>query len=137
MSRITIVSRWEHTQMDPEIEWNMWRQLRGAFGIDRFIMVPHMVDGLSIEQYDTMKEALAHTTGQRCFLEPRAENMMASLASAERQGITFVLGNTQMSNEKHILDGIDWAVRIPTPGMTDLYGINAAAVALSIWQGIC
>lgn len=37
---ITVVSRWESMQMEPELEWKMWRQLKGAFGVERLIFTP-------------------------------------------------------------------------------------------------
>ena len=42
-----------------DLEWRMWRQLRGAFEIEEFIFVGEAHDGYTFRQALTMKEALA------------------------------------------------------------------------------
>lgn len=127
---ITVISRWETSQMEPELEWRMWRQLRGAFHIDRLMFVPVIpsMEGYTFEQYDTVDEALAHAEGMRVFLEPKGQRSIFHMP--KHSTITLVCGNTQQHNLGSAQ--LNETYRIPTPGSTDLYGINAAAIALAV-----
>lgn len=129
---ITICTRWESAQMPAELEWRMWRQLRGAFGIDRLVFTPAAPDLLrvAIDQYATMREALASCEGRRVFLEPRGIKTLHDLPAGD---IVFVLGSTSRDNLHHAKSGEVY--RIATPGGTVLYGINAAAIALAFRYG--
>ena len=131
---ITICSRWESSQMSPELEWRMWCQLRGAFGINRFVftpVVPEMNRINIIDQYDNMKEALDNCQGEFIFLEHKGIKTLSDLPKG--RDVVFVLGNTHFSNLEFTLK--EDAYRILTPYDTDLYGINAAAIALSFYVG--
>jgi len=133
---ITVITRWESTQMKPELEWRMWRQLRGAFDFRDIIFVPRLpkMDGYDFRQADTIEEALAvlpeHT--ERVFLEPTGNKPLTMLPD-RLNDVVFILGNTAMSNLKQAEP--DETYHIHTPQQTDLYGINAAAIALSYWVG--
>ncbi len=124
---------WEHTQMDPELEWRMWRQLKGAYAIDRFIFTPRIpkMEGYTFHQADNMEEALALAHGKVVFLEPQGINDMIDLAGLEGEDVTFVLGNTDTSNME--LANPKNTYRIDTPKPCDMYPTNAAAAALSHW----
>lgn len=131
--KTTVVARWETSQMEPELEWRMWRQLRGAFEIDRFIFVPRLpkMEGYTFQQFDTMDEALASlplTT--RCFLEPNGQNYVSELPHDD---ITLIIGNTEHSNIEYADPSETYY--ICSPGSADLYGINAAAIALACEHG--
>ena len=125
----------------PEIvEWQMWRQLKGAFAIDQLIFVPrvHKMDGYTFEQADTIPEALSMVSERtrRIFLEPNGAYSIHKLYPPKRSidtDVTFILGNTEHSNLRYARNKEE-AVRIDTPGKTDLYGINAAAIALTYWH---
>jgi len=130
---ITIVARWETAQMPAEIEWQLWRQLKGAFFIKQFNMVPVIPDfdrGNQVRQYDTIEEALENAEGERAFLEPKGHRSMAHLPLGD---IVLVLGDTNKNNLA--LAGDDETYRIETPGRTVLYGTNAVAIALAIRSG--
>lgn len=133
---LTIVSRWETTQLHPLEEWQLWRQLRGAFGIDRFVMVPKQegFDQVSIvDQYDTMEEALESAEGKRVFLEPSA---VLDLGDMPNGDIVLICGSTEKDNLQHAAPGE--AYRIHTLGEdrhNHLYGPNAAAIALAFRLG--
>lgn len=135
---LTVVSRWETSQLHPLEEWQLWRQLRGAFGIDRFVMVPKQedFDRVSIiDQFDTMEEALAFCEGrgERVFLEPNGRKTMAEIPKGD---IVLICGNTPQSNMMYAKIGEMYA--ISTKGETrhnHLYGPNAAAIALAIRLG--
>lgn len=132
---ITVIARWETGQMSPLKEWKMWRQLKGAFGIDRFIFVPvqEYMKGNSFDQYDTMEEALDVADGERVFLEPGGHN---SVNDIPQDNIVLVIGNTSLNNMKHARPAQTY--RINTAGTDDhnhLYGTNAAAIALAIRHG--
>ena len=121
-----------------DLEWRMWRQLRGAFEIDEFIFVGEKHDGYEFRQAPTMKDALAVLPPdcQRVFLEPTGLLSIYDLARMTflREGdIALIVGNTEHSNMNHALP--HEAYRINTPGKTDLYGINAAAIALAVRAG--
>ena len=132
---VVIVTRWEDSQVEPEFEHRMWRQLKGAFTVEpvdmRLIFVPKLHPSNSVEQYDTMEEALeAAGNGKRVFLEPRVNKTVSEIPDED---IVMVLGNTQHSNAEFAED--DEKYRINTPGNTDFYGINAAAIALAVRYG--
>ena len=108
----------------------MYRQLKGAFKIDRFIFIPidpAMESYGSIKQYSTMKEALTNCTGKRIFLEHTGLKNLSDIPTDE--DIVLIVGNTEQNNIKHALKSETY--RINTPGNTDLYGVNAAAIALA------
>ncbi len=131
---ITIVARWEQSQMPPEVEWRMWRQLK-AFGINRFVFVP-IADELrkiDIEQYATMEEALDNVPdGNRVFLEPTGNKGMNDLPPRDKD-VVFILGKSSTNNVKHAKD--DETYRIKEPMMSDMYPTSAGAIALAFWYG--
>lgn len=132
MSKITIIVRWEDTQMPAPVEWQMWRQLKGAFKIDRFIFVPtnDKMEGYAFDQADTVEDALKATQGERVFLEPTGYKSVTEIPQGD---IVLVVGNTAMHNMMHAQ--VNETYRIDTPQASHLYGINAAAIALAIRHG--
>lgn len=141
---LTVVSRWETSQLHPMEEWQLWRQLRGAFGIDHFVMVPKQ-EGFDknsiIDQYDTMEEALASLPDdtERMFLEPTGLNPIHDIARETRlrEGdIALILGCTEQDNLAHA--DPDETYVIYTKGEdrhNHLYAPNAAAIALALRLG--
>lgn len=116
-----------------DLEWRMWRQLRGAFEIDEFIFVGEPVEGsYTFRQAPTMSEALAvlPPTCQRVFLEPTGYNNLYDMPKGD---IALILGNTEHDNILHAQ--VNETFRITTPKSTHLYGINAAAIALAVRYG--
>ena len=113
-----------------DLEWRMWRQLRGAFEIDEFIFVGEAHDGYTFRQAPTMRDALAAlpTDCQRVFLEPTGYNPVSAIPDGD---IAIIVGNTEHANIEHA--EVNETYCIFTPGKTDLYGINAAAIALAEW----
>jgi len=126
--------------MSPELEWRMWKQLRGAFGINSFIMTPVVHEFKTtarMQQFDTMEEVLENCKGQRVFLEQKGDLKLSSVKwnNLLNDGdICIILGNTQMGNS-HLVTKSDFNVRIDYESNTDLYGINAAAIALAYMVG--
>jgi len=119
--------------MPPEIEWQLWRQLKGAFDIHQFNMVPIIPDldrGNQLRQYDTIEEALESAEGARVFLEPTGGKSVSDIPSGD---IVLILGDTFSNNLA--LAGEGETYRIETGGRTVLYGTNAAAIALAIRTG--
>lgn len=119
--------------MEPELEWRMWRQLRGGFEIDRFIFTPIVPEfsNVAIEQYATIEECLeAAGPDNRAFLEITGYNALHSLPQGD---VTLILGNTSNNNIEHALVAETYAIATPVRG--DLYGINAAAIALAVRYG--
>lgn len=134
--KVTVVARWETGQMSPLKEWKMWRQLKGAFEIDRFIFVPvqEYMKGHSFEQYDTMEEALASLSEftSRCFLEPSGYNSVEALPHGD---IALIIGNTDKHNMEHAHVNETFAIKSPAGISAHLYGTNAAAIALAYEYG--
>jgi len=129
---ITVVSRWEQTQMPAEYEFKMWRQLK-VFGITRFIFTPKLLNN-GVEEYDTMEECLAQLDPKlpRCFLEPTGYKDMYDLAQV-RGPIALILGSTTNHNMMHA--DIDETYRIHEPAKSDMYPTSAAAIALAFRYG--
>lgn len=121
--------------MTPELEWRMWKQLKGAFTAEpadmRFIFTPVLYPSAPVEQYDTMEEALsAAGDASRVFLEPNSNKSLSEIPEGD---IILVLGNTEYGNSEYAQDGEKYVIN--TVGSTDLYGINAAAIALAYKVG--
>lgn len=131
---ITVCGRWETSQMPQELEWRMWRQLRGAFKIDQFLMtpiIPELQTTSRLMQFDTMEECLSLCHSPKIFLEPKGGKTLSSVHGILlNKNFTLVLGDTNMGNS-HLVMWDDYSVRINTPSQTDFYGINAAAIALA------
>lgn len=134
---ITIVTRWETLQLHPLEEWQLWRQMRGAFGITRFKFVPvvESMNSIDIDQYDTMEEALASLDPDvsRVFLEPTGYNPISDMPKGD---IALILGNTEKHNMDHAK--VNETFVIATEGGTQhnhLYAPNAAAIALALRYG--
>ena len=132
---LTIITRWETTQLTPETEWNMWRQLKPAYSINRFVFVPILVSmsGYPIEQYETMEEALASTIDERVFLEVTGTKGMIDLPVGD---MVLICGDTGQNNLQFAQAGETY--RINSEGTADqnhLYGVNAAGIALAIRYG--
>lgn len=114
--------------MPPQIEWNMWRQIRGAFKVQRVIMTP--VNNMRVEQYPTIEAALQTCSGSRVFLEPKGQKSLNEIPEGD---IIIILGNTSMNNLS--IAKPDETYRIDTPTTTDMYGVNAAAIAMAVRYG--
>ena len=122
---LTVIYRPETNQLSPEIERKLWRQLKGAFRINRLIAVPG--------DFDTMRQALDASEGERVFLEPKGDRTVAWIPEGD---VVIVVGNTAESNLAYA-DEFE-TYRIDTEGTDDhnhLYGSNAVAIALAIRYG--
>ena len=131
---ITVVARWENDPDIATLEYRLWRQLSN-FGIDRFIFVPVMeeMNGLAVEQYDTMEEALEQVPdGNRVFLESTGYNSMNDLPPRD-EDVVFILGCSATDNVKHMQ--VNESFRINEPRVTDMYPTCAGAIALAFWYG--
>ena len=131
-----IVVRWESDQIEPEFEYRIWRQLKGAFSASpadiRLIFVPRLLRQYN-HQYDTMGAALiAIGEAERVFLEPTGKKTVAQIPSPVGD-IAIIVGNTAHSNLPYSQPEERYAIK--TPGSTPLYGFDAAAVALAIRYG--
>lgn len=129
---ITVIARWEQSQMLPQYEYQLWRQLRGAFEVKRLIFVgiaPGMED-YHLEQYATMEEALDVTEGDRVFLEPTGYKGMTDIPQGD---IILITGNTDKSNIEFA--NVNETYKIASPQQTVLYPTEAAAIALAIRYG--
>ena len=115
--------------MPPLVEWQLWRQLRGAFKIKRMIFTPVMpeleVGNYPIKQFATMEEALASADGERAFLEPKGCKDIDQLPQGD---IVLVFGNTGNDNMKYA--NVNETYSIASTERTHLYPTEAAAIAL-------
>lgn len=141
---ITVITRWEHDILDPTAEWRMWRQIKGAFAVSqsanfRLIFIPRIpsMNDYSFDQYDTEEEAIASLAPntQVCFLEPYGQRGMYDLPSlTANRSSALVLGNATHSNMNTLVEPAD-AYSIRTANKVDMFGINAAAIALAFMAG--
>jgi len=129
---ITVIARWESSQMSSDIEWQLWRQLKGAFLVDRFHMVGEHpgFDRGNLYHYLRMEDALDAAQGERAFLEPKGRRPITELPQGD---IVLVLGDTDHDNLAFARDHETY--RIKTDGRTVLYGTTAAGIALAIRCG--
>jgi hypothetical protein len=132
---VTIITRWESTQMEPMLEWRMWKQMRDAFRIKRFIFTPIMpeMNKIDIEQCATMEEALAiaQDDGEFCFLEPLGKKTVDEIPKEHDGDVVLILGDSTRDNLA-LADEYN-TYRIETHGRYGhLYGINAAAIAMAM-----
>jgi hypothetical protein len=119
--------------MPPAVEYQLWRQIRGAFRVDRIIFTPVApgMEAYHLEQYATMDEALeAAGDGDRVFLEPSGSKGMHDIPQGD---IILITGNTRQSNMEYA--DPDETYRIKTGARTHLYPSEAAAIALAIRHG--
>lgn len=133
---ITICTRWETTQMSSELEWHMWRTIKGAFSVNRFVFIPKIssMQNYTFEQFDSMEEALESCTGKRIFLEPKGKYKLSYLTSHKDDDIVLVLGNCSKNN-LDLIRPEDVSIRIESNKPSHLYGTNAAAIALAYRYG--
>lgn len=112
--------------MSPQVEAKLWRQLRGAFGINQLIEVPG--------DFATVEEALENSPGARVFLEPKGVH---SLAAMPPDGdLVLIVGNTAENNLSLARPSETYYIATNgTENHNHLYGVNAAAIALAIRYG--
>ena len=131
---ITIVGVWESDIISPEDEMRMLRQLKGAYGINRILMAP-IIDSMktrsNVEQFETIEEAVATCDGTIVFLEPKGTTSLSELPDAN--DITFVTSNALSSNMKLANNHI--TCKINSPQATDMFAVNAIAIALACRYG--
>jgi len=135
---LRICAYWETVQMAAALDWRMWRQIKGAFGVTEFHFCPvkpKMARG-TFSQWPDMATCLAGIPDDspRVFLEPHGNISPAELFSLAPEGMTLVLGSTLHGNAE-LARPQDTLCRIATPEDVDLYGHNAAAIALAFWAG--
>ena len=131
---ITIIARWEEVQMLPQYEYQLWRQISGAFLVQRIIytgIAPGM-EAYQLEQYATIEEALDVTVndGDRVFLEPTGTKGLLDIPTGD---IVLITGNTNKNNLAHAQAGETY--KIKSPQRTVLYPTEAVAIALAIRYG--
>jgi hypothetical protein len=131
-----IITRWDTSQMEPDVEFRMWKALADSFDVRELIFTPILhglglpgVDG-RIRQVETMEEALEAIDLPRCFLEPEGEHDITDLPA---HPFALIVGNTDQHNLALAQPGETY--RIDAPGKRPhLYGTNAAAIALNVAQ---
>lgn len=118
--------------MLPQYEYQLWRQIVGAFRVARMIYVP-IASGMEnhhLEQYATIEEALAVAEGERVFLEPLGTKGLGDIPSGD---IVLITGNTDHNHLAIAAEGETYQIK--SPQKTALYPSEAAAVALAVRHG--
>ena len=120
--------------MSEDLEMRMLRQLKGAYQIDRILMTPiveSMKTRANVEQFNTMEEALETCNGLIVFLEHKGKTALTDLPKTN--DVTFVTGNAYHSN-MHLAEG-HITCKIKSAKPTDMFAVNAIAIALAYWYG--
>jgi tRNA(Leu) C34 or U34 (ribose-2'-O)-methylase TrmL len=102
----------------------MWSQTIDAFGVDRWCMVPHCGTTFSsIDQHQTIQEALAAYPGKKTFLiTPKSAPDAIPLQDyAHPENAIYVFGNTADGLVKYVTDDDD-VVAIFTPVTCSMFG---------------
>jgi len=130
---ITVIVRWDDMQIPTDVEWQLWRQLRGAMGIDRFIFVPRIPQmiHLGYDHVDTMEEALLLADDPKVFLEHSGAKGMNDIPDGD---VTIIAGNTPTGNESYALPDEIYSIKQVGSGGI-MYAINAVAIALAYRLG--
>lgn len=133
----TIITRWDTSQMEPDIEFRMWKALADSFGVRELIFTPILhglglpgVDG-RIRQVETMRRALHELEDKRrCFLEPEGECDVSEIPAGD---VVLIFGNSDQSNMDMASPGETYRIDAPSK-RPHLFGPNAAAIALYVRQ---
>ncbi len=133
-----MIMRMEGGWLDSNVEAFMVKQLKHAFDVGRVIFIPMndkatAIKGrTSVEVMDSMEEALESSVGNRVFLEPTGYNNMSNMPDRS-ENVVFITGSATAHNLDHA--ELSETYRIHTPKATDMFGMNAAAIALAYWYG--
>jgi DNA phosphorothioation-dependent restriction protein DptG len=119
---IEIITRWEDTQMPRDVDRQIWRQLKGAFQVNKLTFV---------ETEDEMGEAIRAAVGKRVFLEPRGHRPVSEIPQDD---IILILGNSAMNNMAFASKNETYRIDVVSQP-THLYGCCAAAIALEKYYG--
>lgn len=138
---ITIVSKWDTGQLPNEYEWNLWRQIKGAFAAQpadiQFCFCPVSEDpaltGVSFQQYNTMEECLSNVSGKKVFFESGGSDTISSIPTD--QDVVLIFGNTPSDNLSYIGDDDLHITLAHNNTGSYMYSANAAAVVLACMHG--
>lgn len=130
---IYIAALWDRVQIDPAIEFRQYRQLLGAYGVAGLLMAPRVtwLEGSGANNYDTLQAALeaAPDPATRVFLCPSGDCALEDVPPGS-EPLVIVIGDTTTSPAE-LAGPNDIIVSLPAPNPVELYGVNAAAVALA------
>jgi len=132
---ITVVGMWEqgYTLEQMFIEDTVWKQTLNAYAVDRFCMVTadEIVPGVSSpEQFASMEEALATTTGERVFLVfSGAEGATLLPDFNHPTDAVYIFGRPGNNLSSYIQPG-DHRVHIETPAEIDMLACSCVAAVL-------
>ncbi len=126
---LTVAAYWDRTQMDPELEWRIWRQLKGAYGIGRFAFVPAVshVAGITADFYPDMPAALATCVGHKVFLRLGGTDTINAVPADD--DYTIIVGST-VDDLAGLPEVGDSDVELDAINPVDLYGTCAASILL-------
>lgn len=132
---ITVIGMWEqgYTLEQTFIEDTIWKQTLNAYAVDRFVMVTYpevYVPNRTVpEQYDTMEEALASSTGERVFLSYPIEGTVELATFSHPTDAIYIFGRPHDDLSTYINPG-DHKVHINTPKNIDMLGCSCVAAVL-------
>lgn len=128
---ISIVIPWDYTQLEAPTEWNIWRQLRGAYGLNGFHVSPpmSMMNNVNVvTQYDTVAESLAGAgAGQKVFLRLGGTDSINTIPASD--DYVLIAGSTG-ENLAGLPEAGDWDIELDAVNATDLYGHSAMSILI-------
>lgn len=128
---IELLYLWERGWLDSATEGFIWKQLGAAFDVDRIMAAPLVTGGPGkVEQFESVDQALATTTSRRVWLMPPGTHEGEDLATYRHpEDAVYIFGNASDDNLRHssIADDL---VSVYTARQVDVFGFNAAAIAL-------
>ena len=136
---VTVVARWDPGWFGFEYglltEYSVWEQVLISYGVDRRIFVPKLMVSSTLEQYNTLDEALANVSGQKVFLE-KAERAVeigrepVFLKNFQHpKDAVYIFGNTPTDNSSWVEeDDVLLSIDIPYDG--DMFGFTVVGIVL-------
>jgi len=135
---VTVIARWETGWFGFDrgllTEYSIWEQAFISYGVDRAIFVPKLMNS-TLEQHDTLEEALAQVSGKKVFLEKpeRAEkigrNPVYLRDFQHPADAVYIFGNTSTDNSSWVRENdILLSVDIPYDG--DMFGLTVVGIVL-------
>ena len=131
---VHIIGVWEKNWLEPKIERHLWMHLIGAFKIERYTMVPGLIERRNnMYLCDTMEEALKTTTYKKVFLcppqvnDPYGEQELGKYVHPFNA--CYIFGATGHELWEHVTENDD-VVCLTTKGRTQMFGLQVAGMVL-------
>jgi len=132
---ITVIGMWEpgYSAEQTFFEDTVWKQVINAYNVDRFVMVAEQdtrIANLSVpEQFNTMEEALASSTGNRVFLTFSEIGATSLRDFIHPENAIYIFGRPGDNLQRYITDN-DYRVHIVTPSNIDMLACSCISAVL-------